>query len=346
MSSFWVILLCFFGIVVELCLCLEPLTTIGLAGATLTALGYNYDTIKVNTYCRWYECCIPDHVPADINHFKAELEKSLFGQHIALKVVTDALFYHYSNLQKSSKPLVMSFQGTPGIGKTFITNVMKSSIYKEGVDSKFVYKFHGRASFPREDMVSKYKQEVIDTVTSALAACPLSLFIFDEVDKMPMKILEGITMMLDHQHAKGKFDSTKAVFVFISNAGGLEISQQLASLMRKGLTREDTELHHFEKLTEVSLYNSNGALGKSGTIENAVIDHFIPFLPLEQRHIQKCIENEFKRVGISEPTKEQINEVLKDVTYEKEQTFFAVYGCKKLEKKVGLVAWQARRGDL
>uniref|UniRef100_A0A1L8DUT1 Putative torsin-like protein n=1 Tax=Nyssomyia neivai TaxID=330878 RepID=A0A1L8DUT1_9DIPT len=345
MRSFLVTLLCLLAIFVECFLCLEPLTTIGLVATGLSALGYNYDTIKVNTYCRWYECCIPDHIPGDIERFREDLQKSMFGQHIAMKIVTEALANHYKHLEDSSKPLVMSFQGTPGIGKTFVTNVMKMAIYKEGVNSKFVHKYHGRASFPLQEKVSVYKEEIYEKVRSSLKACPLSFFIFDEVDKMPMEILEGITMMLDHQSSKNDIDSTKAVFIFISNAGGLEISQQLASLMRKGLSREDTELHHFEKLVEVSLYNSNGALGKSGTIENAVIDHFIPFLPLEQRHVEKCISNEFIRIG-SDPSREKINEVLKDVTYEKEQTFFAVYGCKRLEKKVGLVAWQNRNKKL
>lgn len=262
----------------------------------------------------------------------------IFGQHIAIDVVSKALTYHYNNLEKSSKPLVMSFQGTSGIGKTSVSNVMKRAIYKKGMDSKFVHKFNGRESFTLIDKVNLYKKNLLYTVINAVKDCPLSLFVFDEVDKMPPGVLEGITSTLDHGQSNDNVDFTKAVFIFISNAGGLEISQHLAALMRRGESREDTQLHHFEKLTEISMYNSNGALEKSGTIENALIDHFIPFLPLEQRHVKKCIEQEFKRIGMSYPNKERIDAVLNSVTYEKENEFFAVHGCKKLEKKVGLVA--------
>uniref|UniRef100_A0A1B0DRH5 AAA+ ATPase domain-containing protein n=1 Tax=Phlebotomus papatasi TaxID=29031 RepID=A0A1B0DRH5_PHLPP len=255
-----------------------------------------------------------------------------------IDVVSKALNYHYKNLEKSSKPLVMSFQGTSGIGKTTVSNVMKRAIYKKGMDSKFVHKFNGRESFTLVDRANVYKEQLLKTVRDAVKDCPLSLFVFDEVDKMPPGILEGITSTLDHGESNDNIDFTKAVFIFISNAGGLEISQHLATLMRRGESREDTQLHHFEKLTELSMYNSNGALEKSGTIENALIDHFIPFLPLEQRHVKKCIEQEFQRIGMPYPSKERLDAVLNSVTYEKENEFFAVHGCKKLEKKVGLVA--------
>ncbi|XP_059612418.1 torsin-like protein [Phlebotomus argentipes] len=343
MKSFWVILFCFLATCVRNVVLLEPLTTLAVVGggsAMLTALGINYSTIKLNTYCRWYECCTPDYIPANIIKFRQDLEKAVFGQHIAIKIVTNALQYHFENLSKSSKPLVMSFQGTPGIGKTYITNVMKDAIFKLGKDSKYVHFFRGRSSFPNQKKIDEYKEQLIDTVQASLARCPMSLFIFDEVDHMPVGVMEGITPLLDHPSGD-QIDSSKAIFIFISNAGGLEISQQLASLMNRGHSREETELHLFEKITEMSLYNSNGALMKSGSIEKALIDHFIPFLPLEQRHVKKCIEAEFARVGLPNPTSEQINDVLKDVTYEKEQSFFATHGCKKLEKKVGLVAQMA-----
>jgi torsin-1 len=64
-------------------------------------------------------------------------------------------------------------------------------------------------------------------------------------------------------------------------------------------------LHHFEKICELGAYNIKGGLQNSGPIEAGVIDHFIPFLPLEKRHVEKCIKSEFAKLYVV-PNTEQI----------------------------------------
>lgn len=46
--------------------CFEPFT-IGIVGAGLGALGYNFDYVKKQTYCRFQSCCNDEYIPADIN---------------------------------------------------------------------------------------------------------------------------------------------------------------------------------------------------------------------------------------------------------------------------------------
>lgn len=44
----------------------EPIT-IGLGAAVLGAFGYNFQKpVLEQTYCKFRECCINDHIPADI----------------------------------------------------------------------------------------------------------------------------------------------------------------------------------------------------------------------------------------------------------------------------------------
>lgn len=64
--------------------------------------------------------------------------------------------------------------------------------------------------------------------------------------------------------------------------------------MAGGEIREKTKLHHFERLLELTAFNVDGGLQKTSLIKSHLIDHFIPFLPLENRHVVKCIETEFK----------------------------------------------------
>lgn len=48
-----------------------------------------------------------------------------------------------------------------------------------------------------------------------------------------------------------------------------------------------------------------GGLHKSELIQHSLVDHYIPFLPLERHHVELCIRDEIIRRGHT-PTKELI----------------------------------------
>lgn len=145
------------------------------------------------------------------------------------------------------------------------------------------------------------------------------------MDKIPPGVFEALTSLLDHHDNVDGVNLRHATFIFLSNAGGTEISEKLLQLTESGVLREETQMFHFEKISEVAAYNVIGmeflqgflpeifftilnklpligGLRKTSMIEASLIDHFIPFLPLEKRHIEKCIISDFKRLGIDRPT--------------------------------------------
>lgn len=145
------------------------------------------------------------------------------------------------------------------------------------------------------------------------------------MDKIPSGVLEVLTSLLDHHNSVDGVNLRHAIFIFLSNTGGTEISDKLIQLTENGMLREETQLFHFEKISEVAAYNIVGmeflqgflpdifltilnklpligGLRKTSMIEASLIDHFIPFLPLEKRHIEKCIISDFKRFGVDRPT--------------------------------------------
>lgn len=144
-----------------------------------------------------------------------------------------------------------------------------------------------------------------DEIVKAVKSCSRSLFVFDEVDKMPEGVFESITSLLDHHSHINGIDFRQSIFIFLSNAGGTEISNALEDLMKQGKYREQTIIHNFEKIAEIGAYNVEGGLKNTGLISSSLIDHFVPFLPLEKRHIVKCIIAEFHRLG-KIPTDEQV----------------------------------------
>lgn len=68
-----------------------------------------------------------------------------------------------------------------------------------------------------------------------------SIFVFDEVEKMPSGEFESIASVLDcHSHVGG-VDFRKAIFIFLTNAGSAEIAKELDGLMQKCIFREQTK---------------------------------------------------------------------------------------------------------
>lgn len=127
--------------------------------------------------------------------------------------------------------------------------------------------------------------------------CKQSLFIFDEVDKMPHGVFESIASLLDHHSHVDGTDYRQAIFIFLTNTGGVEIVNKLQDMMDKGKYREQATMYDFEPIAERAAFNVNGGLKSTTIISSVLIDHFVPFLPLERRHVEKCVEVEFRRLN-------------------------------------------------
>ncbi|XP_075155246.1 torsin family member [Haematobia irritans] len=314
----------------------DPLS-MGLAAGA--ALGfYKFDTLKDHTYCRFVECCNDDYIPGDIGKLETDLKDNLFGQHIVIQQLIPALKAHFTGKRNSRKPLVISFHGTPGTGKNFVADKIANRIYKEGNKSKFVHKYIGRGDFPLESHAEHYKARVVSDVRRAISVCPRSLFIFDEVDKMPPLVFDSLTSLINFNSVVDGVDSTQAMFIFLSNTAGVHISAKLGKLFNDGRLRENARLSDFEQILEKGAYNLEGGLKKTSLIESHLIDHFIPFLPLEKSHVYKCAKAEFRKWG-KEPKDDVIEQLINDyINYDREHGIFATAGCKKLGNKVAVLA--------
>ena len=50
-------------------------------------------------------------------------------------------------------------------------------------------------------------------------------------------------------------------------------------------------------------------------IEKSLVDVFVPFLPLERRHVKICIRNEFERRNVLDWTESMVDEVADQLVY-------------------------------
>lgn len=98
------------------------------------------------------------------------------------------------------------------------------------------------------------------------------------------------------------------------------IAKRTLELYKQGLKRDDFQLYHFEQIVKDSAFNEGlkafiinrilGALKNSQLIKKSLIDHYVPFLPLEEEHLKECISDYVKEAGLLRLNKDQINCVL------------------------------------
>ncbi|XP_068628436.1 torsin-1A-like [Battus philenor] len=315
----------------------EILSMVLLGGGTCFATWFGWSTIQDNTVCRYMECCNKEHIPYDLNKLKISFSQRLFGQPLVNELV-NILTAHkesiYDSNRKSSKALVISLHGWSGVGKNYATSMIAEAIYAKGMESKFVKIFMGKKDFDCTDK-DKTKKELIAKVNQVVSKCSTSLIIFDEIHDMCPDILDTIKPMLDHHHAVDGIDYRNSIFIFISNTGGPEITSNLLELYSQGITRNEVKFHHFEPTIRRSAYYTGG-FEKSSTIAQHLIDHYIPFLPLEQRHVEMCALAEFRSLGVFHPTEQMMADALSIITYgpSEEQPIFANNGCKRFIKHI------------
>ncbi len=100
------------------------------------------------------------------------------------------------------------------------------------------------------------------------------------------------------------------------NTGGTGITRLTYDFYLKGKERTDLTIKDFEPLISSGAFTEMGGLYKSGIIEKNLIDAFVPFLPLEKKHIELCIIDYLKqRHNKSNPTQDPGIEFIETVCF-------------------------------
>ncbi|XP_069465333.1 torsin-1B isoform X2 [Ambystoma mexicanum] len=235
-------------------LAVEPLS-MGLAIAAASAL------TGLLSYPRFYcgslvECC-EDRV-LNATALQVDLEQKLFGQHLAKEVILKALKSFMSN-QDPKKALTLSLHGWTGTGKNFISKIIAEHVYKQGLNSKFVHLFVSAMHFPHDDQIPKYKDQLQAWIRGNVTACPRSVFIFDEMDKLHPGLIDAIKPFLDYYDEIDGVSYRKAIFVFLSNAGGDLITKVALDFWKNGKQREELQLKDVESILSVGVFNNKNS---------------------------------------------------------------------------------------
>ncbi|KFQ92950.1 Torsin-1B, partial [Nipponia nippon] len=275
---------------------------------------------------------------------KVQLNTRLFGQHVAKDVVLKAVMGFSSN-PSPKKPLTLSLHGWAGTGKNFLSQILAENVHPAGLRSKFVHLFLATLHFPHHDKVKMYKEQLQNWIRGNVSACPYSVFIFDEMDKMHPGLIDAIKPFLDYYEQVDGVNSRSIVSVFTlvhfsfmnSNAGGDLINKVALDFWTSGKRREEIQLKDLEPLLSVGVFNNkNSGLWHSSLIERNLIDYFVPFLPLEHKHVKMCIRAEMTARGHA-VNENVVQAVADEMTFfPKEQKIYSDKGCKTVQAKLDI----------
>ncbi|XP_054612826.1 torsin family 1 isoform X3 [Dunckerocampus dactyliophorus] len=311
---------------------IEPISTsiaVGMAAA-LTGFLASYQ----NIFYYFNECCRPEWIFFNRTGLEASLQTKLFGQHIASHIILKAVSGFMSN-DNPKKPLVLSLHGWTGTGKNYVSSLIAESIYKEGMDSKFVHVFTSELHFPHASQMDTYKTQLQQWIKGNVSSCAQSMFIFDEMDKMHPGLIDSIKPYLDYYDKVDGVSYRKAIFIFLSNAGGESIIQTALDFWNAGRDRDEMELKDLETSLSLSVFNNKrSGLWHTSLIDKNLVDFFVPFLPLEYRHVLQCAKAAMEARGLK-PDPAVADKVARDLVYfPKSERVFSVKGCKTIESKL------------
>ncbi|KAL3879252.1 hypothetical protein ACJMK2_031557 [Sinanodonta woodiana] len=285
--------------------------------------------------CRSDECCGDTWIHQNFTGLTEQLNSKLYGQNLVVKsVVTHLKGHHKGN---SCKALVLSFHGWPGTGKNYVARIIAENMYKKGMSSKYVKLISVTKEFPHED-----KDRLREMIESGVKQCEKTMFIFDEMDKMPPGLIDTIKPYLDYYENLGGVDYRKAIFLFLSNTGGVDIAEETLNNWNEGKNREDIKLKDMEHIIQKPALNLKSGLWHSELITKHMITAYIPFLPLERKHVKECIRDGLIAGGYykkrSEIPEFKVSEILEELTFYPEGAgIFSATGCKRVVEKIDYV---------
>ncbi|XP_059359926.1 torsin-1A-like isoform X1 [Carassius carassius] len=339
-------------------------------GDIWSGLSQYYTGMLTAWYCSLGQCCDSGdcRIMNNITGLEKDLQVKLHGQHLVQSVVLKAIQGFIKN-PESNKPLTLSFHGWSGTGKNFVARIVADNLYQDGIKSECVRLFIAPFHFPHARLVDVYKGQLREAIRDMVLRCSQTLFIFDEAEKLHPGLIDAIKPYMDHYDNVDGVSYRRAIFLFLrlvcslqmqnlknvicccdpiknlmsvslmscfSNIGGGAISEVALDFWHSGQNREDIGMEDLEHLLHAEAMEAEGGFVQSELMSGHLIDFFVPFLPLEYRHVKLCARDAYAARGL-QPDERTLDEVAKAMLYvPKEEKLFSAPGCKSIPQRINL----------
>ncbi|XP_035135855.2 torsin-3A [Callithrix jacchus] len=309
----------------------------GSPGWRLPLLGQRYLDLLTTWYCSFRDCC-PSGDCRISNNFTGlewDLNVRLHGQHLVQQLVLSTV-RGYLETPQPDKALALSFHGWSGTGKNFVARMLAENLYRDGLRSDCVRMFIATIHFPHPKYVDLYKEQLKGQIREMQQLCYQTLFIFDEAEKLHPGLLEVLGPPLERRAPEDdRAESPWTIFLFLSNLRGDRINEVVLKLLKDGWSREEITMEHLEPHLQAEIVETiDNGFGHSRLVRENLIDYFVPFLPLEYRHVRLCARDAFLSQELLY-TEETLDEIAQMMVYvPKEEQLFSSQGCKSISQRI------------
>lgn len=312
-----------FAMFLQTCCCI----CIALIGFSVSSWTFR---VIFNFSCDYRDCCREPWVGHNFDNLSFSFFHHLYGQHLVAKSAFKILKAHIEN-EQSQKALVLSFHGSTGTGKTFVSKLIAESFYKFGTDSKHFVIIKVQDHYTAEKNFFEQEAKLKQAIESAVARCEYAMFVFEDSNLMNPKLLDVLLPYVNYPARIGGLNYNRAIYLFISNSGAESINDYIFEKMKGGRKRENIKLDEMHNFLHGNLLANEKPFKNSAFAKKHVVDAFIPFLPLEKEHVKECVYAFMKRNRMNMGEK-FVDEVADAVRYFPEEfEMFAVSGCKRIE---------------
>lgn len=317
---------------------------LGVSALFIAGQVLNTKYLKLNL-CYIRECCHPNDGTGYINYEKGcdrlldDLQTKVYGQPLIVRPIYKSLRAHMAN-DKPARPLVMYFSGWTGTGKTHVARLIANNLFKEGMNSKFVRYISSSYHFPvrieGEQEIAKQKVRLRDMIRETVSQCERSLVILDELDKLPAGVVDSIQPLVDYIEDVDGVSYNKAIFIFLSNTGAEKLNRLAYKMFEEGKERKDLSSKDIEEILTIESFNEEGGLRQSSLLKRYSIGVFVPFLPLERKHVELCIRDEFVSQNVIPDNQGALIESIADemLYFPNDTQLYSKSGCKGVHDKV------------
>lgn len=259
---------------------------------------------------RTLSCTLSRDQQINVKQVQEALHNSVFGQHLAIDTIVDAL-EDFTN--SPNNVMVLLLTGWLGTGKTLTSGLLRDHFPLPANVHEFNVPVHfaDPTNFPvLDDVVSHIKR-----------SCGPSLVILEDLDDGSVATLNRLA------HFVRQLDSSNngTLVVATTSLGGQAINRRMLELMQIPMPREDVAIKHIAE----ALSNDDLPL--------AILEPvLVPFLPLTRDHVRQCIQKEVAaQHGGGVATKQDVKVILEELSFFSD-TFpiFSRTGCKRVSSKV------------
>lgn len=247
-----------------------------------------------------------------LNECLLGLQEKVFGQDAGLMLITQELQQAHAHLHQDSPFCSFLFAGPKHSGRKTTAIAMTEQLFKHQNALFFAQILPGTPSLSEIKLKSCHDKSY-SLLKDVIQQTPFAVIFFDEIDKAPAHILDGLSEVLAtgflHDEEGNQYNFRQAIIILNTTLGStrlLDIAKDFAKEEDTGtldllqlVMQESNQPHHSvhdytpQELTDAMLPEIMTSLPSA--IYRKV--HIIPFLPLSKTSIEKIICLKLKILG-------------------------------------------------